>query len=203
MAASIHSQGVAGGSGRRRWAEAALCAVLLVIPLLGYLRTMRPTFGWGDSSELTTAAYFLGNGHSPGYPTWMLIAHLFARLPIGNVAFRVNFMTALLGALAIPLLYLAFRRISGSRAAAFIAALTFAFAATFWDMTTEAEVYTLHICFAALILLVTLRWRREAVGAGEPRSDSRAGDRWLFLGAWLVGISLGNHALTALMRSST
>lgn len=199
MAASIHSQGVAGGSGRRRWADAALCALLLVIPLLGYLRTMRPTFGWGDSSELTTAAYFLGNGHSPGYPTWMLIAHLFARLPIGNVAFRVNFMTALLGALAIPLLYLAFQRISGSRAAAFIAALTFAFAATFWDMTTEAEVYTLHICFAALILLVTLRWRREAVGAGEPRSDSRAGDRWLFLGAWLVGISLGNHALTALM----
>ena len=148
---------------------------------------MRPTFGWGDSSELITAAYYLGVGHSPGYPTWMLLAHPFSRLPIGDVAFRVNFMTALCGAVAVALLYLVYARIARSRPAGAIAALTFAFSPTFWDQTTEGEVYTLHVCFAAIIILIALAWRRTG------------SDRWLYLLSWVVGISLGNHALTALM----
>ena len=171
----------------RRGLDLALCLSLAFISLLAYLRTMRPTFGWGDSSELITAAYHLGVGHSPGYPTWMLIMHPFSRLPIGDVAFRVNFMTALLGAVGVALLYLVYRMISGNRIAAFVAALTFAFSATFWDQTTEAEVYTLHVCLAAVIILVLLTWR----------ATNR--DRLLYLLSWLIGISLGNHALTALM----
>jgi hypothetical protein len=171
----------------RRWLDVALCLLLFATALLAYLRTMRPTFGWGDSSELITAAYHLGVGHPPGCPTWMLIAHPFAHLPIGDVAFRVNFMNALLGALAIPLLYLVYKAISGNRTAGFVAALAFAFSASFWDITTEADVFTLHVCFAALILLLALRWR-----------DTQE-DRWLYLLSGLVGISLGNHALTGLM----
>jgi len=172
---------------RRRGLDAIICVGLILIALLGYLRTMRPTFGWGDSSELITAAYHLGVGHSPGYPTWMLIMHPFSRIPVGDVAFRVNFMTAFLGAVAVALLYLVYRTISGNRIAGFIAALTFAFAATFWDQTTEAEVYTLHVGLAAIIISIVLAWR------------STDNQRWLFLLSWVIGISLGNHALTALM----
>lgn len=172
---------------RRRGLDAAVCAILLLVSLAAYLRTLRPTFGWGDSSELITAAYYLGVGHAPGYPTWMLIAHPFAHLPFGDVAFRVNFMTALLGAVGVALLYLVYRVVAGDRFAAFIGALTFAFSATFWDQTTEAEVYTLHICLAAVILLILLSWRAAQK------------DRWLYLLAWVIGISLGNHALTGLM----
>ena len=172
---------------RRRRLDAALAIGVGFVSLLAYLRTMRPTFGWGDSSELITAAYYLGVGHSPGYPTWMLLAHPFSRLPIGDVAFRVNFMTALCGAVAVALLYLVYARIARSRPAGVIAALTFAFSPTFWDQTTEAEVYTLHVCFAAIIILIGLAWRRTG------------SDRWLYLLSLLIGISLGNHALTALM----
>jgi hypothetical protein len=167
--------------------DIVLCLCLFLIALAAYLRTMRPTFGWGDPSELITAAYYLGVGHSPGYPTWILLAHPFSRLPIGDVAFRVNLFNALLGGLAISLLYLVYHRIAGSRIAAFVAALTFAFTATFWDITTETDVFTLHVCFAAIILLIALRWRR------------RPHDRWLYLLSGIIGISLGNHALTGLM----
>jgi len=171
----------------RRGLDALLCSSVILISLLGYLRTLRPTFGWGDSSELITATYYLGVGHSPGYPTWMLIMHPFSHLPIGDIAFRVNFATALLGAVAVGLLYFVCKQVSRSRPAAFIAALTFAFAATFWDQTTEAEVYTLHMCFVATSTLILLAWRR-----------TRA-DRWLYLLAGTIGLSLGNHALTMLM----
>ncbi len=174
---------------RREWrrADAVICVCVFFIALVVYLRTMRPTFGWGDSSELITAAYHLGIGHSPGYPTWMLLAYPFAHLPMGDVAFRVNFMTALLGAVAVGLLYVVYRMVSGSRFGGFLGALCFGFTVTFWDVTTEAEVYTLHICLAALMLLIVLRWR------------ATRGDRLLYVLAWLIGVSLGNHALTALM----
>lgn len=167
--------------------DAALALSCALVALLGYLRTMRPTFGWGDSSELTTAAYHLGIGHSPGYPTWILLMHPFSRLPIGTVAFRVNLATVIAGAIAVGLLYYVFSHLAKSRPAGVIAALAFAFSPTFWDQTTEAEVYTLHVAFAALIILLALMWRRTRH------------DRWLYLLSWVTGISLGNHALTALM----
>jgi hypothetical protein len=172
---------------QRRGLDAALAVGLTLLSLLGYLSTMRPTFGWGDSSELITAAYYLGVGHAPGYPTWMLIAHPFSHLPIGDVAFRLNFMNALLGSVGVAMLYFLFAKVANSRPAAVIAALTFAFSPTFWDITTETDVFTLHVCFAAAIILVALAWR--ATGNG----------RWLYLLSWLFGISLGNHALTVLM----
>ena len=170
-----------------------LVLVLFALSLVAYLRTMQRTFGWSDSSELTTAAYYLGIGHSPGYPTWMLIAYPFAHLPIGEVAFRLNLMNALLGALAVALVYLTYYLIATHRAAAFVGALAFAFSATFWDVTTEADVFTLHVVLAAAILVVALWWRRAGA-----RRDGRA-DRRLYLLSWLVGVSLGNHALIALM----
>ncbi|MCJ7822076.1 MAG: DUF2723 domain-containing protein, partial [Armatimonadetes bacterium] len=188
MAASTDAtRGSAPGPAGRRRIDRVLTGCVFPVALAAYLRTMRPTFGWGDSSELITAAYYLGIGHSPGYPTWMLVAYPFAHMPMGDVAFRVNFMTALLGAVGVAVLYSVYRSISGGRGAALVGALCFAFSATFWDITTEAEVYTLHICFASLVLLLVLRWRRA------PQ------DKWLYLLAWVIGISLGNHALTTLM----
>jgi hypothetical protein len=151
-----------------------------------YLRTLRPSFGWGDASELTTAAYFLGIGHSPGYPTYMMFGYLFSHLPFGDVAWRMNFMTAFFGALAVGLSYFVFRKIPCGRFGAFFGAVTFAFSTTFWELTTEAEVYTLHAAFVAAIILALLNWRQT----GRPH---------LAWAALLAGISLGNHALTVLL----
>ena len=186
---ATHIGPAAGKRPRARPRDAVIAGGLSLLALLAYLRTMRPTFGWGDSSELITAAYHLGVGHSPGYPTWMLIFHPFSRLPIGDVAFRVNFANALFGAVAVGLLYLVYRAITGNRIAAAVGALSFAFAATFWDITTETDVFTLHVCLAATILLIALRWRRARA----------RGDAWLYLLSWVIGVSLGNHALIVLM----
>jgi len=166
--------------------DLALAGLLFLGSFAVYLQTMRRSFGWGDSSELTTAAYHLGIGHSPGYPTYMLLGYLFSHLPFATVAFRMNLMAAFFGALAVALSYLAFRRITLSRLGAFLGAAAFAFTASFWDLTTEAEVYTLHSAFVAAIILLLLKWsqtRRPHLG-------------WVAL---LCGLSLGNHALTALL----
>jgi len=164
-----------------------LGALLFVGSLAAYLRTLRPSFNWLDASELTTAAYHLGIGHNPGYPTYMLIGHLFSRLPFGSVAYRMNFMSAFFGALAVALLYCLLRRLRVTRLPAFVAAGTFAFTATLWDLTGEAEVYTLHAALTLAAILLAVSWR-----AGGR-------DRYLYAAALLVGVSLGNHALTAML----
>jgi len=63
---------------RRDLAAWLIPLALFVGTLAVYLRTLRPSFDWLDNSELITAAYHFGIGHNPGYPTFMLLGHLFS-----------------------------------------------------------------------------------------------------------------------------
>src|SRR5438105_3531321 len=73
--------------------------------LLILLRTMVPTLYTLDSAELATGVATLGIVHAPGYPLYLVIAHLFTLLPIGDIAFRVNLFSALCLALTAPAVY--------------------------------------------------------------------------------------------------
>jgi len=71
-----------------------------------YLCTLAPTVVFVDSGELILAAKSLGVAHPPGFPLYVLLAHLATRLPFANVAVRVNFASALFAALAVAFLFL-------------------------------------------------------------------------------------------------
>ncbi|MGD9101843.1 MAG: DUF2723 domain-containing protein, partial [Anaerolineae bacterium] len=62
--------------------------------MLVYGLTLAPGLTWAhygaDGGDLVTAAHTLGVPHPPGYPTYTLLAWLFTRLSLGNVAWRVN-----------------------------------------------------------------------------------------------------------------
>jgi hypothetical protein len=90
---------------RKIRALAALC--VLAVSLAVYLRTLAPTVGLVDSGELTDAAWSLGNAHPPGFPLYLLLAHVFTLLPLGSIAFQVNIASAVFGALACALMSLA------------------------------------------------------------------------------------------------
>lgn len=69
-----------------------------------YIWTLAPTVTLVDSGELIVAAHGLGVPHPPGFPLYVLLAHVATLLPVGNVAMRVNFASALFAALAAALL---------------------------------------------------------------------------------------------------
>ena len=90
------------------WPKFASSAVVLSslwpLTLLGllataYSLTLAPGLTWAnhgeDGGDLITAAATLGVAHPTGYPTYLLLAHLFQLLPIGNLAFRTNLLSAL------------------------------------------------------------------------------------------------------------
>lgn len=178
---------------RSGWSETfrrppVLSALLGLLALAVYVRTLCVSIGWGDSPELTTAAYFAGVPHPTGYPTYMLLGHLFLRLcPIGSVAYRMNLLSALSAAAAVALLFLLAFRLTRSRPAAAVAALLFAFSRTFWSQAVIAEVYAFHLLLTAATLFSALEW---------DRTGSR---RWLGVTALVYGLSFTHHLMSVLL----
>jgi hypothetical protein len=163
------------------------------LAFLLYLGTLAPTVLYYERPELLDAAMFqaqanvLGITHPTGYPTYLLVSHLFTYLPFGDPAYRVNLVSAVFGAVAVFLVFLVGLRLSGRIVAAILGSLAFGVGATFWGQAVVAEVYTLNAAFIALIVLVLLFWR-----------DTRK-DRYLLAAAFLMGLSLTHHATSGLL----
>jgi len=187
--------------------DKCLLVLAFIGPLLAYLRTLSPTAYNLDSAELTTAAYRLGLMRATGYPLYILVGKLFSLLPVGDVGYRLNLMSAVFGALTVALVYrialvLVGRPISFSlprsgqafgfeglspKALALSAALCLGFSYYFWSQAVVAEVYTLHTALMAALILLLLRWRE------------RSRPRLLAAIAGLYGLSFANHMATILL----
>lgn len=76
----------------------------VLVPFLVYLVTLAPTIHWRDAGELAAAAATLGIPHPPGRPLYMLIGWLATHLPLGDVAYRLNLLSAACTAAAIVVL---------------------------------------------------------------------------------------------------
>jgi hypothetical protein len=158
-----------------------------------YLGTLAPTIlPYGtpdtlDSPMLQAEVAVLGVGHPTGYPTYMVLTHLFTYLPIGDPAYRVNLASAVYAALAVLVVYLVGLRLGGRVVAAASGALAFGLSGTFWSQAVIAEVYTFEALLVALVILSLLLWR-----------DGRD-DRYLLLTALLVGLSLTHHLTSVLL----
>ena len=87
-------------------AELIYAGIVFITSLLLYSWTLAPTVTLVDSGELIVAAHSLGNAHPPGFPLYLLLAHLASLVPIGSVAVRIHFASALFAALASAMLTL-------------------------------------------------------------------------------------------------
>lgn len=193
-----------------------LTAIVVGAVALGvFVATLAPTVTLVDSGELIVAAWSAGVPHPPGFPLYTMLAHLATRVPIGDVAARVNFASALFAALAAAIAALAAVEAARSnpvvpvttrktKAAAVVAdepdpvaivlaaatgGLLLAFSRAFWSFATIAEVYALNTLTVVLVVWVVLRWRADLL-------DGRRRDSMLVLAVGLFGLALGVHHVT-------
>jgi hypothetical protein len=152
-----------------------------------YIRTLTPGLLAGDSGEFQTLAYLLGHTHPTGYPVYLVLAKLATFTPLGDIAFRVNLFSAIMGALAVAAVYLCGRLLVDYRVIAIVGAAALAISPTLWSQAVIAEIYTAGAAFLALILLALLWWDQE--------NSSQA----LFIAGLLGGLSLGVHMSVALL----
>jgi hypothetical protein len=146
-----------------------------------YLITLAPGVYGFDSAELATGAYTLGIVHPPGFPAYLLLGKVFTWLPVGNVAYRLNLMSAVFAALTVMGLHTYLLQMTGQRFMAWCGAALAAFSFYFWQMAIIAEVYTLHTFLLVMALLTLQRWNQ----CGQQRD--------LLLFALVYGLSLTNH----------
>lgn len=152
-----------------------------------YLATMPRSLASSDSGELTAAAATLGIPHPPGYPLYVLTGKAFSLLPAGDVAFRLNLMSAVFGALAVLAVFAIVQELTGRRIAAAAAALSLAFSHHFWGQSLVAEVYTLEAALIGGVIYALCLYRR------------RRNPAFLYAGFLLVGLSLAHRPSAALL----
>src|SRR6266516_2184840 len=206
-------------------AELFCTSAVFLVALLLYCCTLAPTVTLTDSGELIVVAHGLGVAHPPGVPFWIMLAHLASLVPLGNVAVRINFSSALFAALASAMLtlvvaeliitasYLPKTKERGARkktktadsavdpvlifAPAVGAGLLMAFSRTLWSYATIAEVYTLNTLRSLTVFFLMARWRRCIVAdQTNISSPITIHDSWLYAAALVFGLALGVHHVT-------
>ncbi len=163
-----------------------------------YLSTLAPTVAFWDCGEFITTAYTLGIPHPPGAPFYTLLGRIFSMLPFGEIAFRVNLLSAAAGIATVVLIYLCTVRLLSTwldredtiqqvaiLVGGVVASLSTAFSFSFWNNAIEAEVYGLSMCITMLAVWVALRW-------DDAHKDHNS-DRLLLFIAYLFGLGAGVH----------
>lgn len=153
----------------RRWAILVFAALAVL-----YWRGHCLSFGAGDSPQHVLSALTWGVSRPPGYPLYVLLAHLFSLLPFGEPAGLVNALSGLLHAGTSALFFLILRRWHCSVPAALTAASLMSLSPLYWYYSEVAEVRALNDLLAMGAILLAL-----------------SGDG-LFLGACL-GLGLSHH----------
>lgn len=159
-----------------------LAGLIGIGALLLYIRTLAPSLLWGDSAEFQTLSYTLGMTHPSGYMTHIMIGKLFTYIPLGNIAYRVNLMSAVFGAVAVALVYAIVRLLGGMTLAGVSAAMLLGLSPLFWRNSVVAESYAPAAGMITTIWLLFLHWRKTRNW------------RYLFLAGLAGGLSVGIHS---------
>jgi 4-amino-4-deoxy-L-arabinose transferase-like glycosyltransferase len=169
---------------RDRWFTLAVGGVTMLV----YLRSLMPGIGYsGDVAKWQYMSVTGGVPHATGEPLWVALIQAWgAVFPFGTPAWRTNLLSAVIGAVAVTVLFRLLRVLDVRRSVAAVTALTFAVSPTFWTQASIAEVYTLHILFLASVTLCLAKWRL---------GDS---NRFLLAGMFLYAMSFGHHLMTVL-----
>ena len=192
-------------------AEVAIAAALFAFALVVYLLTLSPGLSYNsiDGNEMATVPSQLGLLHKTGYPVYTWMGKAFSLLPIGEVAFRANLLSAVSAAGTVALLSFAVvllgrgaAPIAGLRSeyrdyarfgAAVFAALLLAFSGTFWSQAVIAEVYTPNTLLLTAALVLLLFWGRHEERLGGRDAADPTSVRLFAAFALVYGLSLGTH----------
>jgi tetratricopeptide (TPR) repeat protein len=162
------------------------------------LYSVAPTAAFWDCGELIATSYIMGVPHPPGTPLFVAIGRLFTLLPLSpEIAFRVNFVPVLFGAISCGLIYLIVVKLISyygsadrfrwlAHVSGIVAGLLCGFAYSYWDNCVEAEVYGPCVVVALSVLYMALLWR--------DRVESGKGDNRLILASiFLLFLATGIH----------
>ena len=158
---------------------------VLIAGILGsaYVATLLPgVYTFGDTTKFQYLGKVLGTPHPTGYPTYLVLNHLFVRLwPFGSLAWKANLLSAVFATVAVAVLFKLLRAMGVDPFLAVVTSLSFGFTRTLWTQSVMAEVYTLNLLFVAATVSCLAVWHL------------RRRDGYLLAGLAIYALSFGNH----------
>jgi hypothetical protein len=178
---------------------------VFVVLISVYSYTIAPTVPLWDCGEFITCSHILGVPHPPGTPFFVLIGRIFdILLPFGEVAKRINFLSAFSTAASGGFLYLIILSVlqrfrenrgkilpGGNHFIAVFSAIGAGLAYSIWDTSVEAEVYATSILILTIGIWLLLHW--------DENRESKGDANYLLLIVYLVFVSSGIHLMPLLL----
>jgi hypothetical protein len=162
---------------------------LLLIIFFIFLLSICPTIYVGDSSLFAAASFSLGSAHPPGYPLYIILGKFLTFIPFGNVAFKVNILNAIFGALTCLMAFKVSMELTENKYASWAAALICGISPIFFMASLNAKgVYTLNSFLSMAIFYLGLR-----ILNGENFLKNS------LLGFFIIGLGMGNHQTIGFM----
>lgn len=157
-----------------------------------YLATSARHFLGGDPGEFATIAGAGGFAHPPGYPIYSLYLWLASLLPVSSPAHEAAMATALLGACAVGLFFLALRAWRVPPLPATFGAALFGLAPQVWLLHAIPEAFALNHLLVAAILLFSapssvLEGRKRMVALGLTAAAGIAHHHMII---WMIPVGL-------------
>ena len=155
-----------------------------------YVATCAPGVLWQDSGLIQYRVWhndIEGRlGLALSHPLYYLIAIVAKHVPLGELAYRINVLTAVISAFAVANLFLLLRLLLGETFPALLGAATFALSHTFWRHSAMPETYGLAMTLLLLELIMLLQYARTLC------------IKYLYFLALINGLAIANHVLASI-----
>jgi hypothetical protein len=169
----------------QRWIELLLGVGSLCVYALTAYPGLGGRLNYGDSVKFQLMPVVDGVPHATGYPLYLMLTEwVDVLVPWGTPASRVTAFSCLCGSVAVVGAYRLGRGLGADPLPSALAAMLLGGSYTFWVISTEAEVYALHVALGTWVLVLLLRFQQERRAA------------LLAAAGALFAASLGNHLMT-------
>ncbi len=132
-----------------------------IIPFSIYVATLEPKLIGGDTSWFAIHVPQMSILVPTGYPSFSIAGKLITFLPVGDLAYRLNLLSAVFGALTVLFVFLAVNLAVKNEIISLASCLTLAFAFSFWTVANRFEMDTINTFFLALIIYSAFLYREK------------------------------------------
>lgn len=169
-----------------------------------YRATLLPGVGAWDTAEAQVVLPLAGTMHPTGFPAYVVLGWLASLVlrPLGEPAFVVNLLSALLAAAAASGTVLVVRRLRVPLPIAATTGAGFALTPIVWHISAAADAHAFDLALVVALVLALLRWDALVADARNRPEDAvpgRRADRAIVVAAAVYGVAVANHALALLL----
>jgi len=118
-----------------------------------------------------------------GYPSFSIFGKLVTYIPVKDLAYRLNLLSAIFGALTILFLFLALNIFVKNEIIALAGSLTYAFTYSFWTIANRFELDAINCFYMSLTLFASFLY------------SERKNRKYLCFAFFCLGLSLTDHPI--------